>query len=712
MGFAQIVTFAQKVRGFVQVLEPDGLASATSAENIAWFGRQPSVLSSCQGGWLLMDTPWTLGVTKRPSMEIDIRWAVNLFFASPSFSQIYFESVANAFDADATEIEIHISTDGKIKPGHLEITISDNGQGFTDARFDCFARLKKPIDVYHKGLGRFVYLHYFSRVYIDSAFDGKKRQFTFSAAFSGDSETAEVSQSEKRKTVLRFDGFQGGRLKSYDDVRPAILKEKIIEHFLPFFHERKKKEKPFKVVIELETKSTDEQGELYPDSQSITSADIPEFECKAIHDDSIHAFDDISMSYMVRSGMGERQCLTAASVDSRTIPMKLLPANAIPLNWSAIFLFESKLFTGNSDSSRQRLVLPESIPEDTLNRLLRREISAVLNGKLPEIEARNAATKRQLEERYPHLTGYFEEDTVGIINKEEAIEIAQNNFFKQQKEVLESTSLDDATFAKALKVSARTLTAYVLYREHIIKRLRTTTGKDREEIIHNLIVPRFQEFRSDAGGLVEGIYTNNAWILDDKFMSFRTILSDRSMSELISAVTLSGDPVEAQGRPDISIVFSADPDRADVENVEVVVVELKGRQRDDKENTFVAVQLMKRAELLADHCPKIQRVWYYGIIDIDDDLKRTLLGFRWAPLFSKGRVFYNDLVVVRKADGALVPTPTYLLTFDAIIEDAAARNHTFLEILKSDIRKAKINPVEGESLPGSGALPVPDLLKR
>ena len=57
------------------------------------------------------------------------------------------------------------------------------------------------------------------------------------------------------------------------------------------------------------------------------------------------------------------------------------------------------------------------------------------------------------------------------------------------------------------------------------------------------------------------------------------------------------------------------------------------------------------------------------------------------PLFSKGKVFYKDFDL-KNAEGLHVPTPTTLISFDAVIEDAAARNHTFLEILKNEIKKA------------------------
>lgn len=33
------------------------------------------------------------------------------------------------------------------------------------------------------------------------------------------------------------------------------------------------------------------------------------------------------------------------------------------------------------------------------------------------------------------------------------------------------------------------------------------------------------------------LYRNNAWILDDKFMTYQTILSDKEMSDVIQCIT-------------------------------------------------------------------------------------------------------------------------------------------------------------------------------
>src|SRR5699024_7811278 len=104
-------------------------------------------------------------------------------------------------------------------------------------------------------------------------------------------------------------------------------------------------------------------------------------------------------------------------------------------------------------------------------------------------------------------------------------------------------------------------------------------------------------------------------------------------------------------------------------------------------------QLLDRAQGLVNHCPTIQRMWYYAIVDIDLATGRTLEQMRWSPLFSKGEVYYREHMTTRKQDGRQVPTPTFAVSFDALISDAKARNHTFLKILREGIKRYAKAPV-------------------
>jgi hypothetical protein len=83
-------------------------------------------------------------------------------------------------------------------------------------------------------------------------------------------------------------------------------------------------------------------------------------------------------------------------------------------------------------------------------------------------------------------------------------------------------------------------------------------------------------------------------------------------------------------------------------------------------NQFVLNQLLARARKLAAHCPNVQCIWYYAVIHINDEMKQSLLQQKFVPMFSKGRVFYNEFPTPRP-DGTIALTPTFVLSFDAIV---------------------------------------------
>jgi len=76
-------------------------------------------------------------------MDIETSNAIKLFFPNPSLLQVFFEAVGNALDAGASEISIKIEIQAFNAPDTLQISITDNGNGFTDDSFDRFKRFKE-----------------------------------------------------------------------------------------------------------------------------------------------------------------------------------------------------------------------------------------------------------------------------------------------------------------------------------------------------------------------------------------------------------------------------------------------------------------------------------------------------------------------------------------------------------------------------------------
>ncbi len=522
-------------------------------------------------------------------MRIETRYAVETFFPNSAFIQVFFEAVANAFDAGATEISIDIHSDGELRPPNLTIIISDNGVGFDDERFGHFARLQQPKDDHHKGLGRLVYLKYFRRVEVESYFAGSRRTFVFADDFDGEC-TLEPVDGDRQGASLVFSQFAGDRIKSYNDLKPAHIKRALLNQFLPLLHRKRAEGTEFEIRVSLETAEVNEQHDFFDDQLTLTADDLPAFEERIIEDPALGAFERIRMSYYVDDARGDGTVVTLASVDSRSVPIPLVRSRPAPPGSSAIFLFESAAFDGRSDNERQILDLPEDIPKTQLYGALRRAVGRVLEEQLPGIHERNSATEEHFKEKYPHLVGLFDSESVGVIDRSEALASAQQRFFEQQKAVLESEDLDDETYRKSLEVSSRTLAEYILYRDLIIKRLDAMTEDNPEADIHNLIVPQFDEYAE--GDFVEHLYRNNAWLLDDRFMTYRTILSEARMRQVVAAITLDDEEEHGgDGRPDIAMVFSADP--YDDVPVDAVVIEVKRRVADDRDGLYAITQLIQ-----------------------------------------------------------------------------------------------------------------------
>ena len=625
-------------------------------------------------------------------MDIETAGAIKLFFPNPSLTLVYFEALANALDAGATDVAIDIDVQAFDKPDTLKITVTDNGDGFTDENFERFRKLLRPRDKFHKGIGRLVFLNYFNRVDVTSTRDKWCRNFIFKDGFDGNAPLEILQDQQPAKTALAFNGFAKDRVKSYDDLKPDALKPLLIEQFLPTLDARKRDGTAFKISISLKTKESNAQKEFFPHETVITEDDLPSMTKITIQDDSLDVFSTIDMHYHVEPVSGKGSLLVAFSIDGRTIPVNLIPTSSFPPGYMGVFLFESEMFHSNADSSRQKLILPEGLQEASLYRVLRREVGKVLAEKIPKITEKNEKVKEKFEEQFPHLLGYFENDTVGLIDRDDALDIAQQKFFRAQKQVLQCETLTEAAYEKSLELSSRTLTEYILYRDKIIGRMKEMTADNAESEIHNLIVPRFKEFSQDA--MPSEIYQNNAWLLDDKFMVFRTILSEQRMDTVVNAIRLDEESEKDAGRPDIAMIFSADP--KDASAVDVVVIEIKKKTDDEKENQYAINQLLDRAVKLAAHCPNIQRIWYYAVIQISDTMGTRLRQQNWAPLFSMGKLYYQEFRTERP-DGIVVPTPTFVVSFDAIVADAESRNHTFLEILRNGMREYAAQQTTGQT---------------
>lgn len=617
-------------------------------------------------------------------MKINLKKAVATFYPSPSYELIYFEAIANAIDAGATEINISINIDSFAQTDTLKLEIQDNGNGFTEENFDKFSQLLEVTSKDHKGLGRLVYLAYFNSIEFESIFNNYQiRTFTFDKNFDGESVKKTLDVKRQNGTRINYKFFSGERIKSYSYLIPEKIKQTLIEKFLPIFFTKKEKGDHLVINIKLETKESNNTVGFISSEETLSLDDLPKLEKITISDPCIDLLRSIDIYYSIDHNIHKTKSISSSiCVDGRALNFDIMPLESVPDGYHIIFLFISDFFKGKTNASRQKLELPEYLKEQDFKSILRQKIAPLISSKIPSITDKNATTYEDVDNHYPHLMGYYHRDKiVGLAIKQNILEEAQKEFFNQQKFILECENLDDEKFNKAIELSSRALTEYVLYRTRIIEKLKTIDTSHSEGDIHDLIIPRRKICK--ASSILEDIYSNNVWMLDDKYMTYNSVLSDQEMSKVISEIT--GEEAKDDKRPDITLVFSGDPQKE--QKVDVVLVELKKLGIGLAKKEEVISQLRQRARRLLKYYPnKIERIWFYGITEIDSEFRRSLIEDEYKELFSHGQIFYRQVQILPDDSDEKFPIDLFIMTYDALIKDAECRNSTFLKLLKHRIQ--------------------------
>jgi len=610
-------------------------------------------------------------------MRVKLNKAVKMFFGNASLEMVYFEAIANSLDAKATKIDIAISAKDYSQPETLTISIEDNGIGFTDDRFEKFSNLFDVDESSHKGLGRLVYLCYFENVSILSSYAGnKQRLFDFSEGFDGESNVKTLSTKLSSGTTLSMNGYILTRLAQYSFIQPKYLKDRILKEFYSRLY--KAKQDGCSVEINITSKINGST-----DTKTIITDNLPEMTMIPI-DNVLELFSKMELHYKIEdSPMEKSTVITAISVDNRNYNLDIIAEENLPIGYKMVFLLYSDSFNGKVDAARQNLTLEENELQ-TVKRLFRDNINRIINENLPQIAQKNQERKQRLINQFPHLNGYFDEDIIGYASQNDVIKKAQERFFKAQREILGASHLTEEQYKESLELSSRALTEYIMFRQIIINKLKAIDKNDLEADIHKLIVPMKEQLLGK--NQMDDLYRNNVWVLDDKYMTYDTILSDEEMSTVIDVITEGEVKVDDNDRPDIALVFSGNPNEG--RKVDVVIVELKRKGLSTELNSIVEIQLENRArKLMQYYNQNIQQIWFYGIVEFNAEYEMHLAS-DFHLLYSNGKVYYkNKEVVIQINPRESVPVGIYIMDFDAVVNDADARNSTFLNIIKSKFNR-------------------------
>ena len=613
-------------------------------------------------------------------MEVNLKQAISMFFSQSSFDMVYLEAVANALDAGASNIQIHFSASTLSNEKSFNLVISDNGIGFTDERYKKFCRLLDvdKDDKAHRGLGRLVYLFYFDKVKVSSHYNGNQyREFNFDNDFGAQKadNSSTLEDNHDSGSILEMTGYNLKKLKTADFANAEWIRRRILKKFYSLLYKAKKEARD--IIITIQTTIGTQN-----DVRVISAASMPDLEEKTIV--TKHSLDgEMTLYYSINECEAkDSSVITAISIDNRNESIDVFADDRIPVGYDMVFILYSDTFQGQTDATRQIITLrPDTLK--MLQKTFRDEILALLTERAPKVIEETKHEAEQINDQFPHLRGYFEENTIGISSKADVIKDAQTRFIRDQREILckSTESLTDADFERSMNLAGRALTEYILFRQKTIDRLKGIDKKDLEATIHNIIVPQRTVLRD--GDFSQDVYKNNSWILDDKFMTYTTVLSEMEMTDLIKELTKDENVERNDDRPDIAVIFSNDPNTS--EKFDVVIIELKRKGLKSEDNIRVEAQLEKRArDLFAIYANKIQSLWLYGVVELDNDYKALLSTAGYQPMYSKGNIFvHTGDITVDWESRTKIPAVRYILDFDALVNDADARNKTFLNLIKS-----------------------------
>ncbi|HDR1721943.1 TPA: sensor histidine kinase, partial [Pasteurella multocida] len=578
-------------------------------------------------------------------MKINLRTAVSRLFPSHSFEMIYIEAIANALDAEATRILIDINyKDSQFK----SFVISDNGVGIDRDRYQRFSNLMDAQDSSHKGQGRLVYLHYFNKINFESVYiennTESKISFEFNYDFDESSCKINSSSTGKTGTEISFNNFSKNRLRDKSCLNSTSIKETILSEFLPAFHKVKEMGRNIDIII-----STFVDGNTTCDQISIK--DIPEFNCLQIEDHYLSNIspklsekiskdlfrEPLSLYYYIEKTSKLSSIVTSFAIDNRAIRVSIIDKDNYIDGFNAVFFIHSKCFDGQVDPTRKELTIDKSDLRE-IKKIFKHKIRDIFKENIPEFCRHQEKERTYLKEKYPHLIGYISEDDIGFSSKKYILFEARDKFFDDQQEILEKENLTNDDYKKALELSSRNLAEYIIFRQKQIDKLRSIDPKDRENEIHDTICPRKNEDNNNT----INIFKNNAWILDDRFMSFYHSFSDISLKK-VSQLSIFGKKSESERRPDFLLLFSKPEDEN--KEVDIVIFEFKRLNIDIHDRSKAASELRTYARELKNilsEDKKIGRIWLYALVKMDDDFRQALYDDDFKSRFSpQGEIWYK-----------------------------------------------------------------------
>lgn len=607
-----------------------------------------------------------------------------------NFMQPLYEAIVNSLDAKATNIEISIKdmivkdenkNDIKVING---FEIIDDGDGFTEKNVDSFFEmLSEKKEEGKLGSGRFIWLKVFDKIIIESKLPNKTIKINFCKQFK-DITYDEISEiNSKKETKIVFSNVN----KAYQDKRPVNnvtwIKNKIEESILPKLLLLKKSNRKFYITI-------DKLAAI--DQENLPILQEEEFEVKS---NSFKKKEKFRLFYKIKRKDDNKQLNYYVAhgrlVKSFTSELKI---NKLPDKASSIMLLCSGYLDKHINDDRNNFTIDMNnestdspISLANINEKLKVKMQKVLLRQLPEIKQKNDKTIKEAIDEEPYLASYIKKNGAIISSKQDLIRNSKKEYEKDLennkkdfKKILKDKKIDTAEYDRIIEefkdFQLRELGRYIAYRQQIIERLKQLNDDNEkiEELFHKLFMDLSTDFNNQDSK--EYHYKQNMWLLDDKFMSFSYIASNKTFNQISSILNKTKISKKDKGsdRPDLFLSFS---DNETTENVDCLVIEIKGIGTSDDEKNKSITELANNVKTIRKQFPNIRNIYSYIITNIDETFLETINAQDFKPFLTKNESEFYYRYYENNNNHA------YVISSNVIAESAHFRNKVFLDLLKN-----------------------------
>lgn len=638
-----------------------------------------------------------------------------------SFMQPIYEAVNNSIEAGATHITLALAPDkntlfddsnaNDVKPLIDRITVTDNGEGFTKKNIDSFCQYYSDfkISLGCKGVGRFTWLKNFTQVHISSKIKTETGYDVISFLFDKDFDQYnskslmdtvkhEEGLLQENETTITFDGLIDNNKRPVLDLE--IIKEQVLSHLLPVLTFQKDQKKD--IVIDIEEENT--QNKVVIDPSSLPVLKTEKFSVTESFTSQKKQYDfELKYSFL-KDGKKRKQnfyCAHNRAVSPFSDAKTETVSFNLPGTDSSMMFLCSEYFDELVNDSRNMFEIISDKPDIAaplswvdINRALKTHVTDMIEKAYPNIQKENEDKIEQLKADNPHLSAYIERNKAGvgassaadIINKSKKEFEADKEKSKQElsaalkKAKLKKSQIEDFKQAAAHVEYMATLdlAQYIHFRQQIIEALKELNDRQetQEELFHNMFVQK--KFTGVGGAVLD----SNLWLLDDKFMTYSYVASDveyRKIAHELWGRQIEADPDDTRKRPDLFIAFS---DKEDAAHRDCVIVEFKAAGASKSEKRKAADEIWDNIGAVKDNFPTIQHIYGYIIMDFENAVGKT---FERTALFSP--VFTRGEQKIYFAYNTKLDASCFLISTSCLAMDADARNRTFLDVVRGNIRK-------------------------